>query len=92
LGVPSRPAPLLTKTLLFLGEGSNAISGANESWGWGKMFRAYDKMSGRVVAEIELPSGTTAGPMAYMAKGKQYIVVAVGDRAHEPEFVALSLP
>ena len=25
LGIPGRPAPLLTKTLLFIGEGSNAV-------------------------------------------------------------------
>ena len=93
LGVPNRPAPLLTKTLLFLGEGSNSISGTiDESWGWGRMFRAYDKMTGEVLAELELPSGTTGGPMTYMVEGKQYIVVAVGDRDHAPEFVALSLP
>ena len=93
LGVPNRPAPLLTKTLLFLGEGSNAvIATIDESWGWGRMFRAYDKMTGEVLAELELPSGTTAAPMTYMVEGKQYIVVAVGDRDHAPEFVALSLP
>ncbi|MGH9219781.1 MAG: PQQ-binding-like beta-propeller repeat protein, partial [Vicinamibacterales bacterium] len=43
LGYPNRPAPLLTKTLLFLGEGSNAVSGtAGADWTWGKKFRAYD--------------------------------------------------
>jgi quinoprotein glucose dehydrogenase len=93
LGVPNRPAPLLTRTLLFLGEGSNSVSGTiDEDWGWGRTFRAYDKTTGAVVWEFELPSGTTAGPMTYMFKGKQYIVVSVGDRAHSPELVALSLP
>jgi quinoprotein glucose dehydrogenase len=93
LGVPNRPSPLLTKTLLLLGEGSNAVSGTiNEEWGWGRTFRAYDKTTGEVLAELELPSGTTSGPMTYMFRGKQYIVVAVGDREHAPEFVALSLP
>jgi len=29
--------------------------------------------------------------MTYMFEGKQYIVVAVGDRDHPAEFVALSL-
>jgi quinoprotein glucose dehydrogenase len=93
LGIPSRPAPLVTKTLLFLGEGSDAITGALEQpWGWGKKFRAYDKATGRVVSEMELPSGTTAAPMTYMVRGKQYIVVAIGDRKSPPEFVALTLP
>ena len=93
LGYPNRPAPLLTKTLLFLGEGSNAISGtAGADWTWGTKFRAYDKATGSVIWEMDLPSGTTAGPMTYEVKGKQYIVVAVGARDHPPEYVALSLP
>jgi quinoprotein glucose dehydrogenase len=93
LGVPNRPAALVTKTLLFLGEGSNAITGAwPMDWAWGKKFRAYDKSNGQVVWEFDLPSGTTGGPMSYMAAGKQYIVVPVGDRGTPPELVALTLP
>ena len=93
LGYPNRPAPLVTKTLLFLGEGSDAISGtAGADWTWGTKFRAYDKANGNVIWEMDLPSGTTAGPMTYMVKGKQYIVVAVGARNHPSEYVALSLP
>jgi quinoprotein glucose dehydrogenase len=93
LGYPNRAAPLLTKTLLFLGEGSNAISGtANVDWTWGKKFRAYDKATGVVIWEMELPSGTTAGPMTYMVNGKQFIVVSVGARGQRSEYVALSLP
>ena len=56
----------------------------------GKKFRAYDKATGAVLWETELPAGTTGAPMTYMFKGKQYLVVAVGGA--EPEFVALSLP
>jgi hypothetical protein len=75
----------VTKTLLFLGEGSNAVSGtATIDWGWGKKFRAYDKATGSVIWEMELPSGTTAGPMTYLLKGKQHIVVSVGARDHSP--------
>ena len=93
LGYPNRAAPLVTKTLLFLGEGSNAISGtANVDWSWGKKFRAYDKATGAVIWETELPSGTTAGPMTYMLNGKQFIVVSVGARNHPSEYVALALP
>jgi glucose dehydrogenase len=93
LGIPNRPAPLLTKTLLFLGEGSNSVSGVpQKEWAWGKKFRAYDKKTGVVISEMELPSGTTGGPMTYMLKGKQYIVVPIGDREHPAEYVALALP
>ena len=93
LGVPNRPAPLLTRTLLFLGEGSNAVSGTPQTdWGWGKKFRAYDKATGSVIWETELPSGTTGGPMTYMLKGKQYIVIPIGSRNEPAEYVALALP
>jgi quinoprotein glucose dehydrogenase len=92
LGVPNRPAPLVTKTLLFIGEGSDAIMGTPQiDWGWGKKFRAYDKATGNVLWEIELPSGTTGGPMTYMSKGTQYILVPVGAKDHPAEFVALAL-
>jgi glucose dehydrogenase len=93
LGVPNRPAPLVTKTLLFIGEGSDAVIGTPQvSWGWGKKFRAYDKATGQVIWEMELPSGTTGAPMTYMHKGRQFIVVPVGAKDHPAEFVALALP
>jgi quinoprotein glucose dehydrogenase len=102
LGNPGHSAPLVTKTLLFVGEGSDAMVGAarippgmpfdtaanyGEPW-----FRAYDKATGAVLAEIALPAGTTGAPITYLHRGKQYIVVAVGGRDVAPEWVALSLP
>jgi quinoprotein glucose dehydrogenase len=93
LGQPGRAAPLLTKTLAFLGEGGNGGGIlALPPWGGGKKFRAYDKMTGAVVAEIELPGGTIGAPMTYMIDGVQYIVVAVGWKDMAPELVALSVP
>ncbi len=89
LGVAGRPTPLLTKTLLFLGEGSDAVAATT---GGGKMFRAYDKATGNVLWETELPAGATSGPMTYMFDGKQYIVVPVGDLQNPPAWVALGLP
>jgi quinoprotein glucose dehydrogenase len=103
LGVPNRPAPLVTATLLFIGEGSDAIMGTlrgsgdasdpeqDQSWRWGKTFRAYDKATGAVLWETDLPAGTTGGPMTYLHDGQQYIVVAVGARGEVPEWVALAL-
>ena len=106
LGIPNRPAPLVTKSFLFVGEGSDAVigtvpggssaydgpaTGYDESWRWGTLFRAYDKSSGNTVFEIDLLAGTTGAPMTYMHEGKQYIVVAVSSRATEPEWIALGL-
>jgi len=90
LGIPSRAAPLLTSTLLFIGEGSNAIMGHTEEM-WGKKFRAYDKSTGEIVWETELPSGTTGAPITYLHEGRQFILVAVGERRYPVEWVALAL-
>jgi quinoprotein glucose dehydrogenase len=104
LGNPGRSAPLVTKTLLFVGEGSPIMSSLGSRLrpempaslapgAGGNKFRAYDKATGAIVWETELPAGTTGAPMTYMFAGKQYIVVAIGSReAHSAEYVALSLP
>ena len=91
LGTAGRPAPLVTKTLLFIGEGSDAIPGIPRD-AFGNKFRAYDKATGKVIWETELPAGTTGAPMTYLHKGRQYIVVPIGGKNHPPELVALGLP
>jgi quinoprotein glucose dehydrogenase len=91
LGVSNRPAPLLTRTLLFIGEGSNVLGGIPSTM-WGTTFRAYDKSTGVVLWQTELDAGTTGAPMSYMFEGKQYIVVAIGAREYAAEWVALALP
>ena len=104
LGNPGRSAPLVTKTLLFVGEGSPIMSSLGSRLrpempaslapgAGGNKFRAYDKATGAILWEIELPAGTTGAPMTYMFAGKQYVVVAIGSReARSAEYVALSLP
>src|SRR5262245_19109632 len=92
LGQGGRVAPLVTKTMVFLGEGGNNAVVALPPWGGGKMFRAYEKTTGRVLWEMELPGGTTGAPMSYMFRGKQYIVVATGWKDVPGELVALALP
>jgi quinoprotein glucose dehydrogenase len=91
LGQPGRASPLLTRTLLFIGEG-DPINVRTPPGGGGKKFRAYDKASGSVVWETEFEAGTTGAPMTYSYRGKQYIVVAIGSAGHAAEFVALALP
>jgi len=80
-GAPTRGTGLLvTSTLLFGGEGiTNPV------------FRAWDKKTGAVVAEIQLPGPTTGFPVTYTKAGRQYIAVAV--RVTDAvEIVALALP
>jgi quinoprotein glucose dehydrogenase len=71
---------LVTSTLLFGGEG-----------GASPVLRAWDKKTGAVVAEIQLPGPTTGFPVTYTKAGRQYIAVAARvDGA--VEIVALALP
>ena len=91
LGAPGRASPLLTKTLLWLGDGSPSLS-VIPPLGGGRMFRAYDKATGTVLWQTELSAGVSGAPMTYMQDGTQYIVVAVSDRAHDGELVAFALP
>ena len=81
---------LVTKTLLLLGEGGDVFGGVQANM-WGRGFRAYDKATGEVIWETELPAGVTGGPMTYMFEGKQYIVVPIGGRQEPAEWVALGL-
>ncbi len=88
-GRPDRGGVLVTRTLLFAGEGGGMFAAAGSG---GNKLRAHDKATGEVVAEFELPANQTGLPMTYMHEGRQFIVVAVGARGHPGELVALALP
>ncbi len=95
LGNPGRASVLVTGSLVFLGEGGNTGVSSLPQWfngPGGKMFRAYDKATGEVVWETELPGGTSGAPMTYMVDGKQYIIATVGWDDMGSELVALALP
>jgi quinoprotein glucose dehydrogenase len=81
-GVATRSGLLLTKSLLFVGEGV----------GGGPYLRALDKQTGEIVATLELPGTQTGVPMTYEHDGKQYIVMALSQRGSASEIVAYALP
>ena len=82
-GSPTKSSGLLvTSTLLFAGEGSRGEP----------VLRAYNKRTGDVVHEIQLPGGPTTGfPITYMAGSQQYIVVAALDEENIAELVAFTV-
>ncbi len=84
-GVPTRAGLVLTKTLLFAGEGGGGP-------GASPIFRAYDKQSGEIVAEIDLPNTQSGQPMTYEHDGVQYIAMFVSGGGGATELVALALP
>jgi len=90
LGNLGRPVALVTKTLLFLGDASNALYGRAGIAGPAK-FRAYDKATGQLISQIDLPVGTTGGPMTYMADGKQLIIVPIGGKGYGAGWLALGV-
>ena len=105
LGWPHRGAPLLTKTLLLVGQEArnwmrlgpllgNTLDeeAAIELTRFEPYIHAYDKATGELIASIELPRNAMAAPMTYMIGGKQYVVVAIGGLNADAELVALSLP
>ncbi len=81
-GKPTRSGLVLTKTLLFAGEG---VGGDPVLW-------AFDKATGETVAKIDMPGVVTGVPMTYMVQGKQYLVMAVSSRGEAARIVALALP
>jgi glucose dehydrogenase len=91
LGQGGRAAPLATKTLLFMGDGPGFMSNSPPGSG-GRKFRAYEKDTGKMLWEIELPGAAIGAPMTYSANGKQYIAVTVGWPGMPAELVALALP
>lgn len=81
-GVETRSGILLTKTLLFIGEGV----------GGGPMLRAHDKQTGEFIAAIEMPGTQTGLPFSYEHNGKQYLAMVVTGRGTPSELVAYALP
>ncbi len=80
MGSPERGMLLLTKTLLFSGDGGAPF------------LRVFDKKTGDLLQKIPLPGNAQGTPMTFFARGKQYIVLAVsGSRGQGPELVALTL-
>jgi quinoprotein glucose dehydrogenase len=77
---------MVTKTLLFAGEGYNGQP----------FYRALDKKTGATLWETQTPVGPPTGvPMTYLYQGKQYVVVALqGDAANRTasQLVAYALP
>ncbi len=80
-GKTTRAGLLVTKTLLFAGEG----------YGGDPVLRAHDKATGEILHEFELPATQSGLPMTYSIDGQQIIVIAVSGPGHPGELVALGL-
>lgn len=81
VGAFGRNGPLLTASLLFFGQldGSRSV------------FRSFDKVSGDIVSELDIPLPPMGTPMTYAIDGKQYITMALG-AGPDTRLLSLSLP
>jgi len=79
---------IVTKDLVIAGE--PAISTANHPRG--ALLRAYDKRTGGDAGTVLMDARQTGGPMTYMWKGKQYIVVAISGPNVPGQYVGFALP
>lgn len=107
LGWNLRGAPLLTETLLFIGQEGKVweyipalVAGGPEKLtetekqeiiSFEPKMQVFDKNNGELIHEIELPMNITGAPMTYMVDGKQYIAFAVGGIIGPAEIIALGL-
>ena len=88
-GNPAIAMLLVTKTLLITGEGSAMVNGVPGAGG--ATLRVWDKTTGAILHEMKMPGQTSAPPMTYFWRGKQYIVLATNNRTEGSELVALTL-
>jgi len=82
-GSPSQAGLLVTKTLLFAGEGSGGMA----------FFHAYDKATGAELWQTPTPGPQTSVPMTYLHQGRQYVVLGVrGPMGQGAQLMAFALP
>jgi quinoprotein glucose dehydrogenase len=80
-GSPRQVGLMITKTLLFAGDGTDPL------------LHAYDKETGADLAQLPMPGMQTGLPMTYMHNGRQFILVSVGSsNGQGPQLVAYALP
>lgn len=84
LGGRGQAQIITTKTLVIYGTGRNGSDNP-------PMLYAVDKATGKQVGAVRIPSKTTAVPMTFMHRGKQYIVFATG-AGSSTSLIAMTLP
>jgi quinoprotein glucose dehydrogenase len=82
-GSPSQAGVMVTKTLVFAGEGAGGQA----------VLHAYDKATGEEIWQTPLPGPQVSLPMTYLHNGRQFIVVgARGTATSGAQLVAFAFP
>ena len=71
---------------------TNPRSPARDDWRYAvPVLSAFDKATGELVPQIELPAHSDGSPITYLHRGVQYLVVAIGGRGEPFELIAYRL-
>ena len=92
LGNPVASARLVTKSLVFMGEGFNTHNGGGPPSAAARSSARSTRPPATSSGKWNSPGGTTRRPMTYMDRASRYIVVAPGWTGMPGELVALALP
>jgi quinoprotein glucose dehydrogenase len=79
---------LTTKTLVISGERGFTTLPSGQRFA--KLY-AYDKATGRELANLTMPAPQTGNPMSYMLNGKQYLVLAISGPDYPAELIAYTV-
>ena len=55
------------------------------------LLRAFNKTSGEIIHEFDLPLRPTGTPMSYLINGKQYVTIAVGG-GEDARLISMTVP
>ena len=80
---------LTTKTLVISGESGFTTPPSGQR---GAKLYAYDKATGKKLANLIMPAPQTGSPMTYMLNGKQYLVLAISGAGFPAELIAYTAP
>ena len=58
----------------------------------GSSLQAYDKSTGKLLAEVLTERALHGAPVSYMVEGRQYVVVTGGGMTEPAELIAFALP
>jgi quinoprotein glucose dehydrogenase len=79
---------LTTKSLVISGESGFTTLPSGQR---GATLYAYDKATGKEVANLFMPAPQTGSPMTYMLNGKQYLIVSISGAGFPAEIIAYTV-
>ena len=79
---------LTTKTLVISGESGFTTLPSGQR---GATLYAYDKATGKEVADLFMPAPQTGSPMTYLLNGKQYLIIAISGAGFPAELIAYTI-